>query len=86
MRMLNKQELKPGLVIFQRSDVQHKDWHCRIKVPQEDRYKLFSLETTDVNVARDMAFKHETRMHIKLEDALALYRAAVVLHRDAASH
>jgi integrase len=74
--MLNKQELKPGLVIFQRSDVQHKDWHCRIKVPQQDRYKLFSLETTDVNAARDMAYKHETRMHIKIEEGVPLFNKA----------
>ena len=73
MRMLNKQELKPGLVIFQRSDVQHKDWHCRIKVPDEDRYKLFSLGTTDINAARDLAFKSETRMHIKIEEGVPIF-------------
>ena len=73
MRMLNKQELKPGLVIFQRSDVNHTDWHCRIKVPKQDRYKLFSLETTDVKAARDMAFKHETRMHIRIEEGVPIF-------------
>jgi integrase len=73
MRMLNKQELKPGLVIFQRSDVQHKDWHCRMKVPDQDRYKLFSLNTTDVNAARTEAFKQETRMHIKLEEGMPIF-------------
>jgi len=73
MRMLNKQELKPGLVIFQRSDVKHKDWHCRMKVPDQDRYKLFSLNTTDVNAARTEAFKQETRMHIKLEEGMPIF-------------
>jgi len=73
MRMVNKQELKPGLVVFQRSDVTHKEWHCRIKVPDQDRYKLFSLRTTDLNAARDMAFKHETRMHIKLEEGMPIF-------------
>jgi integrase len=71
--MLNKQELKPGLVIFQRSDVKHKDWHCRMKVPDQDRYKLFSLNTTDVNAARTEAFKQETRMHIKIEEGMPIF-------------
>jgi len=71
--MVNKQELKPGLVIFQRSDVKHKDWHCRIKVPGQDQYKLFSLKTTDVNTARTEAFKQDTRMHIKLEEGMPIF-------------
>ena len=73
MRMLNKQELKPGLVIFQRSDVKHKDWHCRMKVPGQDRYKLFSLKTTDQHAARTEAFKQETRMHIKIEEGVPIF-------------
>ncbi len=73
MRMLNKQELKSGLVIFQRSDVQHKDWHCRFKVPNEDRYKVFSLETTDVNLAREKAFKHGTRMEVRIEEGVPIF-------------
>ena len=36
----DKQELKPGLIIFRRSDVQHSNWYCRVKVPNVDRYKL----------------------------------------------
>ena len=31
--MLDKQELKPGLVIFRRKDVKHRNWYCRIQLP-----------------------------------------------------
>lgn len=33
--LTDKEELKPGLVIFRRADVQHRNWYCRIKVPQD---------------------------------------------------
>jgi hypothetical protein len=34
----DKAELKPGLVIFRRGDVEHRTWYCRMKIPkaQED--------------------------------------------------
>jgi hypothetical protein len=38
--MLDKQEIKDGLVIFRRSDVKHHNWYCRLKVPDVDRYKV----------------------------------------------
>ena len=28
---VDTQELKPGLVIFRRADVQHRNWYCRVK-------------------------------------------------------
>jgi integrase len=73
MRMVNKQELKPGLIIFQRSDVKHDKWHCRIKVPNKDLYKLFSLDTTDVNAAKQEAFRQEMKLHIKVEDGMPIF-------------
>jgi len=36
--VIDAHELKPGLIIFRRGDVQHKRWYCRM-VPKEDRYK-----------------------------------------------
>src|SRR5690242_7854535 len=71
--MIDKQELKPGLVIFRRSDVQHKEWYCRIKVPKIDRYKTKSLETTDVTEARTKAFKEDVALHIKVEHSIPLF-------------
>ncbi len=51
----DKEELKPGLIIFRRSDVQHRNWYCRVKLPKADRYKTTSLKTSDINTARSKA-------------------------------
>ncbi|WP_263409595.1 hypothetical protein [Terriglobus tenax] len=40
----DKAELKPGLVIFRRGDVEHRMWYCRMKIPKADRYKTVSLK------------------------------------------
>lgn len=51
------EELKPGLIIFRRSEVKRRrNWYCRIKVPGEDRYKSVSLRTSDITAARERAF------------------------------
>ena len=33
--IIDKEVLKPGLILFRRSDVQHRNWYCRVKVPKE---------------------------------------------------
>jgi len=71
--MLDKQELKPGLVIFRRKDVQHHEWYCRMKVPDVDRYKTIALETTDEKAARAAAFDHEREMYIKIKHEVPLF-------------
>jgi len=38
-----KEELKPGLILFRRGDVEHRMWYCRMKMPKADRYKTVSL-------------------------------------------
>jgi hypothetical protein len=48
-----KEELKPGLVLFRRGDVEHRMWYCRMKMPKADRYKTVSLKTTDISAARE---------------------------------
>ncbi|WP_137863541.1 MULTISPECIES: site-specific integrase [unclassified Sphingomonas] len=55
----DKEELKPGLVIFRRADVQHRNWYCRVKVPKVDRYKTVSLKTDDINTARSLAWDQD---------------------------
>jgi hypothetical protein len=40
----DKAELKPGLVLFRRGDVDHRMWYCRMKIPKADRYKTVSLK------------------------------------------
>ena len=42
-----KEELKPGLILFRRGDVDHRMWYCRMKMPKADRYKTVSLKTSD---------------------------------------
>ncbi|MDI1228595.1 MAG: hypothetical protein PSY14_13020 [bacterium] len=44
--MVDVHQLLPGLIIYRRTDVQHKNWYCRIKMPKEDRYKRISLKTS----------------------------------------
>ena len=64
-----KEELKPGLIVFRRGDVDHRMWYCRMKMPKADRYKTVSLKTTDLIVARERAFDQdaEIRFRIKLD-------------------
>ena len=30
--LMDVEELKPGLILFRRGDVQHRNWYCRIKL------------------------------------------------------
>ncbi|HWJ87630.1 MAG TPA: hypothetical protein VNS12_06140 [Pelagibacterium sp.] len=53
--IIDKEELKPGLILFRRSDVKHRNWCCRVKVPKQDRYKMVSLKTENINDARALA-------------------------------
>jgi hypothetical protein len=62
----DKAELKPGLVLFRRGDVDHRMWYCRMKIPKADRYKTVSLKTTDIEVARERLLTEVTER----EDAL----------------
>src|SRR4051812_44865026 len=67
------QELKPGLIIFRRSDVKHRNWYCRIKIPDEDRYKTVSLKTPDINKARDDAFDHDADIRFRVRHQVPIF-------------
>ena len=67
------QELKPGLVLFRRADVKHRNWYCRIKVPKEDRYKTISLKTPDLNEARDKAFDHDADIRFRVKHEVPIF-------------
>jgi integrase len=69
----DKEELKPGLIIFRRSDVQHRNWYCRVKVPKADRYKTFSLKTDDISAARSKAWRHDANVEYSLERDIPLF-------------
>jgi integrase len=69
----DKEELKPGLIIFRRADVEHDNWYCRVKLPKQDRYKTVSLKTGDRNAAREAAFKEDYRVQFSLEKNLPVF-------------
>ena len=67
------QELKSGLIIFRRTDVQHRNWYCRIKLPKEDKYKTVSLKTADINEAKEKAFEHDAELRFKVKHELPVF-------------
>jgi integrase len=69
----DKEELKPGLILFRRTDVAHDNWYCRVKLPKQDRYKIVSLKTRDRNAAREAAFKEDYRVQFSLEKNLPIF-------------
>ena len=71
--MVDIQELKTGLVIFRRTDVQHRNWYCRMKLPKEDRYKTVSLKTASLDEARDRAFDHDAELRFKVKHELPIF-------------
>jgi hypothetical protein len=59
--LTDKHELKPGLVIFRRTDVRHRNWYCRVRVPKSDRYKTTSLKTADLAPGATEVYFHSDR-------------------------
>lgn len=70
------QELKPGLIIFRRGDVQHRNWYCRIKVPNTSRYKTVSLETPDINEAKEKAFDQDADIRFRVRHQVPIFDKA----------
>jgi site-specific recombinase XerD len=71
--LAHKEELKPGLVIFRRGDVQHRNWYCRVKLPKTDRYKTISLKTEDVSTARDRAYDHDADLRFRIKHDVPIF-------------
>ena len=67
------QKLKSGLIIFRRGDVQHKNWYCRIKVPQTSRYKTISLKTSDQRQATDKAFELDGDIRFRVKHDVPVF-------------
>src|ERR1700761_9305944 len=68
-----KEELKPGLIIFRRGDVEHRMWYCRMKMPKADRYKTISLKTADKETARERAFDQDADIRFRLKHDVAVF-------------
>lgn len=71
--LVDVEELKPGLIIFRRGDVQHRNWYCRVKIPKTDRYKTVSLKTSDINAARTQAWRQNTEVEICIERNMPVF-------------
>jgi len=69
----DKEELKPGLIIFRRGDVTHRNFYCRIKLPKEDRYKTVSLRTPDREAARDRAFDYDADIRFRIKHDVPVF-------------
>jgi integrase len=70
--LVDTQELKPGLIIFRRADVQH-NWYCRIRLSQAERYKTISLKTPNVNEACDKAFAQDAEMRFRIKHEIPVF-------------
>jgi predicted ABC-type ATPase len=71
--LTDKEELKPGLIIFRRADVDHRNFYCRIKLPKADRYKTISLRTPDISTAREKAFDHDADVRFRLKHDVPIF-------------
>jgi integrase len=71
--LLDAQELKTGLVIFRRGDVKHRNWYCRIKLPNADRYKTVSLKTADIDAARERAFDQDADLRFRIKHEVPIF-------------
>ncbi len=71
--IIDKEELKPGLIIFRRADVEHRNWYCRIKLPKADRYKFYSLKTSHVEAARERAFDYDADVRFRLKHDVPVF-------------
>ena len=67
------QNLKPGLIIFRRGDVQHRNWYSRVKVPGTGRYKTVSLKTSDLREATDKAFDLDAEIRFKVKHQVPVF-------------
>ena len=66
-------EVKRGLIIFRRSDVKHRNWYCRVKVPDTDRYKVFSLKTPSRDVAKEKALECDADVRFRLRHDVPVF-------------
>ena len=71
--LIDPQQLKTGLIIFRRADVQHRNWYARVKVPETARYKVISLKTPDVNEAKEKAYDYDADIRFRVRHAVPVF-------------
>ena len=71
--LIDSLELKTGLIIFRRTDVQHKNWYCRVKLPDKDRYKTVSLKTANMETACERAFDQDADLRFRIKHEVPIF-------------
>jgi integrase len=71
--LIDVQELKPGLLIFRRADVKHRNWYCRIKLSDADRYKSVSFKTADIDAAKEKAFDQDADVRFRIKHQVPIF-------------
>ena len=51
----------------------HRNYYCRIKIPKADRYKTISLQTTNPQAARDLAFEHDGDVRSRIKHDVPVF-------------
>lgn len=68
-----KEQIKPGLIIFRRGDVGHDQFYCRVRIQNEDRYKTISLKTSDRQTARDRAMDQDADIRFRVKHDVPVF-------------
>lgn len=71
--ILDKEQIKPGLIIFRRGDVGHDQYYCRVRIQNEDRYKTISLRTSDRQTARDLAMDQDADIRFRVKHDVPVF-------------
>ena len=71
--ILDKEQVKPGLIIFRRGDVGHDQYYCRVRIQNEDRYKTISLRTSDRQTARDYAMDQDADIRFRVKHDVPVF-------------
>lgn len=71
--IVDAKELKKGLIIFRRGDLQTRTWYCRVRVTKDDKYKVSSLKTTDVETATERAFDKDAELRILIKHQVPIF-------------
>lgn len=71
--ILDKEQIKPGVIIFRRGDVGHDNFYCRVRIQKEDRYKTISLRTADRQTARDRAMDQDADIRFRVKHDVPVF-------------
>ena len=71
--LADQMELKPGLILFRRTDVEHRNWYCRVRLTNADRYKTISLKTADIESAKSRAYDHDADIRFRLKHEVPIF-------------